>query len=78
MTTALAPAKSRLADAVEPALLDVHAVARLLGCSWRTVYRMSDAGRMPRPVKLGALVRFRRSDLDQWLSDGCPATRRGA
>lgn len=58
-----------------PVLLDVQAVARLLDCSTRHVYRLSDAGRMPPPVKLGALVRWRRSDLDAWLADGCPSTR---
>ena len=67
-----------LTPAVEPALLDVRAVGRMLDCSWRHVYRMSDGGRMPRPIKLGSLVRWRRSDLDQWLADGCPAMRRGA
>jgi predicted DNA-binding transcriptional regulator AlpA len=31
------------------ALLGVREVAALLGCSTRHVYRMADAGRMPRP-----------------------------
>lgn len=61
------------------ALLDVRAVAVLLGCSPRHVYRLADAGRMPPPVRLGALVRWRRQDLDQWLAAGCPAIdRRGS
>jgi excisionase family DNA binding protein len=67
-----------LTDAVEPALLlDVRTVARMLGCSCRHIYRMADAGRMPPPVRLGAAVRFRRSDLIEWIRDGCPAIRRG-
>ncbi len=56
-------------------LLDVNAVATLLDCSPRHVYRLSDAGRMPRPVKLGALVRWSRTSLDQWLAEGCPTCR---
>jgi len=43
------------------ALLDVKAVAALLRCSERHVYRMADAGKMPAPVKLGALVRWPRT-----------------
>ena len=39
-------------------LLDVQAVAELLGCSVRSVYRLSDAGRMPPSIKLGSLVRW--------------------
>ncbi len=54
-------------------LLDVRAVSELLGsCSIRHVYRLADAGRMPRPVKLGSLVRWRRRELEAWISAGCP------
>ncbi len=57
-------------------LLDVRAVGAMLGCSARHVYRLADAGRMPRPVKLGALVRWRRAELASWLEAGCPPTTR--
>jgi excisionase family DNA binding protein len=56
-------------------LLDVQAVAQLLNCSTRHVYRLADAGRMPAPVKLGALVRWRRQDLASWLAGGCRPCR---
>jgi predicted DNA-binding transcriptional regulator AlpA len=52
-------------------LLDVRSVAALFGCSTRHVYRLSDAGRMPQPVKLGALVRWTRRQIEDWISDGC-------
>jgi excisionase family DNA binding protein len=56
-------------------LLDVRAVASHLGCSPRHVYRLADGGKMPPPVKLGALIRWRRADLDAWLADGCKPVR---
>jgi len=61
-------------------LLGVREVAGLLSCSKRHVYRLSDSGRMPRPIKLGQLVRWRRAALMDWLRDGCPPVRsaRGA
>jgi excisionase family DNA binding protein len=59
------------------ALLDVRAVAQLLGCSARHVYRLSDSGAMPAPVRLGALVRWRRSELDAWVAGGCRPCRQG-
>ncbi len=59
----------------QAALLDVEAVAELLDCSTRHVYRLADAGRLPRPVKLGALVRWPRTDLNDWLAAGCPSVR---
>jgi predicted DNA-binding transcriptional regulator AlpA len=64
-----------------PALLDVRAVARLLDCSTRHIYRLADAGNMPAPVKLGALVRWQRTGpngIETWIAAGCPAVRKGA
>lgn len=54
-------------------LLDVRAVATLLHCSPRHVYRLADAGRMPPPLRLGALVRWQRQILEQWIAAGCPS-----
>ncbi len=56
-------------------LLDVRAVAARLACSSRHIYRMADAGMMPPPRRLGALVRWSVDDLDRWLADGCPRVR---
>ena len=62
----------------EPVLLTVKEVAEMLGLSERTVYRLADMGKMPRPVKIGAAVRLRRNELDTWIEDGCPASPRKA
>ena len=71
-----ARADSQLASSAE--LLDVKTVAELLGgCSTRHVYRLADAGRMPKPVKLGSLIRFRRAELQAWIDAGCPGQQLG-
>jgi excisionase family DNA binding protein len=57
-------------------LLDVHNVAELLGCSSRHVRRLVDVGRMPRPLKLGALVRWNRQVIEDWINDGCLSNSR--
>ncbi|HZZ76904.1 MAG TPA: helix-turn-helix domain-containing protein [Gemmataceae bacterium] len=63
-------------EARRPAvLLDVKAVAALLTCSPRHVYRLVDTGKMPLPVRLGTLVRWPLHTIEQWLKDGCPAVR---
>lgn len=56
-------------------LLDVKGVAIILDCSPRHVYRMVDAGRMPAPAKLGALVRFDRQKIEDWIASGCKPVR---
>ena len=61
---------------VESALLDVEQVAALLRCSARHVYRLADSAQMPMPVKLGALVRWRRDEIDRWIFERCPSCRK--
>jgi len=62
-------------------LLDVKAVADLLSCSTRHVYRLADAGRCPKPVKLGSLVRWTQRTGDpqtgvlDWIEAGCRSCR---
>ena len=55
-----------------PAMLTVHDVARMLNCSDRTVYRLTDSGRMPKSVKLGTLVRWSKTVIERWITNGCP------
>lgn len=50
-------------------LLDVNAVAALLDISPRTVWRLRDAGHLPAPVKIGALIRWRRAALLRFLDE---------
>lgn len=52
-------------------LLDVKAVAEACGLSVRSVWRMADAGKMPRPVAIGRARRWRADELDAWVQGGC-------
>ena len=56
----------------EPALIDVKAVAALLGCSARHVTRLEEAKLMPAAIKLGRLSRWNRVAIEQWIAAGCP------
>ena len=59
-------------EPVEPLLLTAAQVADLLGVSTRTLWRLRSAGSVPAPVKLGGSVRWRGSELHQWIDAGCP------
>ncbi|MBX3416738.1 MAG: helix-turn-helix domain-containing protein [Pirellulaceae bacterium] len=61
----------------EPRLIDVAAVARMLGVTGRTVYRLADAGRMPKPLRLGGAVRWDRRTIENWIDSGCPSDQEG-
>ena len=54
-------------------MLTVNQLAEILNCSPRTVYRLSDRGRIPSQVRLGGLVRWLRPTIDRWIAEGCPA-----
>ena len=58
-------------------LVTIQCVAKdwLGGCSIRHTRRLYESRKMPAPIKLGALIRFRRSDIEQWIEGGCKAVR---
>jgi excisionase family DNA binding protein len=58
-------------------MLTVADVAAMLACSTKTVYRLVDRGAIPRPVRLGGMLRWHRAQLERWLADGCPPLHRG-
>jgi predicted DNA-binding transcriptional regulator AlpA len=71
VTTSTAPPD----PATPAALLDVRAVAAMLGCSVRHVYRLADGGLMPPPRRLSALVRWSRQEILDWIAGGCRPCR---
>ncbi len=54
-------------------MLTINGVAAMLACSPRTVHRLVDAGRIPRPVHLGGMIRWPREPLEQWIARRCPS-----
>ena len=59
------------------ALYSINDIAKLLNCSIRHVRRLVDTQRIPQPVKLGALVRWLKTDIEQWIAAGCPHCKKG-
>lgn len=53
-------------------LLDVEEVAAMLDISMRSVWRRVSEGLMPKPIRLGTSVRWRRSEIEDWVAAGCP------
>ncbi|MCA9196037.1 MAG: helix-turn-helix domain-containing protein [Planctomycetales bacterium] len=52
-------------------LMNVSQVAELLGVSAKHVGRLSEAGGMPRPVRLGRSKRWRMAEVQNWIQNGC-------
>jgi predicted DNA-binding transcriptional regulator AlpA len=69
-----------LAQAIErPArrLGDAKAVGKVLDLSWRTVYRLADAGKIPSGFKLGASRRWDLSEIEAFIAGGCKPPKGG-
>ena len=43
------------------------------GCTIRHLQNLVKQKRMPSPIKIGGMVRFRRQDILDWIAAGCPA-----
>jgi len=57
----------RLPNTDQSLVLDVNQTAALLNCSPRTVIRLSNAKKLPRPMKLGSLTRWSRKSIEQYV-----------
>ncbi len=64
------PPKDRASEAL---LIDAEAVAGMLGISTRSVWRLLSAGKLLEPIRIGGSVRWRKSEVEQWVESGCPA-----
>lgn len=58
-------------------LLNLRQIASLLGCSTRHVVRLADDSKMPRPVRLGHLLRWPAKSIETWIASGCPESKEG-
>jgi len=57
---------------IEPLVVTAKQLAIMLQVSKRTLFRMRSAGRLPSPMRVGGIVRWRLEDVQNWISAGCP------
>lgn len=60
--------------AISP-MLDADRIGKILDCSPRHVRRLVDSGKMPAPIKLGAISRWPANVIDEWIAGGCKPVR---
>ena len=63
---------SHIPEQEAPMLLNAQQVADLLGVSVRHLYKLHNSGRLPAPIRLGRAVRWRREELQAWITAGTP------
>lgn len=65
-----------MSEQLERKLLDARESAALCGMSRAAWYKQLSAGKVPRPVKIGSLSRWRRDELIRWIDAGCPSRQK--
>jgi len=57
-----------------PLMMTADELAETLCISKRQVWRLKAKGDLPKPVNIGTSVRWRRSDILEWIAAGCPSS----
>jgi predicted DNA-binding transcriptional regulator AlpA len=76
MATIVSPTANTGPEAVR-ASYDARDLAQRLKCSVRHIWRMSDAGKLPPAIRLGAVVRWDAAVIEAWIARGCPPVLKG-
>ena len=71
--TAPAPSEPQAVVDGSPLLLSEDDMAGLLGVSSGAVRRLDSGGKIPKPLRLGNFLRWRRTEIESWVDRGCPA-----
>ena len=69
--TPTVPPKAR--HSLHSELITAVQFAQLLNVSERTLYRLKSSGKLPKPIELGGLVRWRLTKIHRWIDQGCPS-----
>ncbi len=57
---------------VNTKLLTAAAVGEVLSVSKRQIFRLNSCGKLPAPIRIGGSVRWRLSEIENFISMGCP------
>jgi len=57
----------------QPLAVSARELSAMLGVFLRQIWRLNSTGKLPKPVRLGGSVKWRRDEIIAWLSQNCPA-----
>ena len=53
-------------------LRDIFQTSKALNIHWQDIRDMTEFGQIPKPIIVAGRLRFRQTDLDRWVANGCP------
>lgn len=57
-------------------MLNSNDLMALLGIKKSAFYQLKSTGKLPRPVRIGTIQRWRLADVERWLEFGCPSQQK--
>ena len=77
MGTLIAPPEQKTEGAAAGGrpLIGMEHLAELIGVSTQTLRRMTQSGKLPEPIRLGRLIRWKPQVIDDWIAAGCPPAK---
>ena len=73
MVTTRMATGTRDGEAPGAVLLKAAEVSEVLGVSRCTIWSWHSSGRIPLPIRIGGVTRWRRSEIEAWVAAGAPA-----
>lgn len=58
-------------------LLTDAEIATLIKVSRRQVWKLLAMGRLPEPIRIGRSVRWKKTDIEAWIANGCRVESQG-
>jgi len=62
-------------NTIQTLLTDVRGLATMINRSERTIHRLNDSGKIPKPLRINRGLLWRKSDILLWLENDCPSRR---
>lgn len=56
-----------------PLMVNARQAAKMLNVSVRQLWRLNKIGSLPKPIRLGRCVRWRRAEIEAFVKAGCPS-----
>jgi excisionase family DNA binding protein len=64
--------KDTKTDVFSALTVNAKQAAKLLNISQRQLWRLNSTGRLPKPIRLGHCVRWRKAELEAFIEAGAP------
>jgi len=64
--------KKKISKTRQVLTITAKELALVLGISPRQVWRLNAMGKLPKPIRLGGSVRWKISEIADWIDSDCP------